>query len=265
MTIFSTAKQTLRDMHFGLRSAPGQGWGLAARDIRIEYIHTKLGLFWAFIEPLAVAAVFILLKNNGSLEISGLTMPYSLFAVSGILIWQTFFDSMMMSLNSLNRASSLIGNYSVPPESLILAMIYRSLFLLAMRLPIIIGLALAQGMLHWEGALLFSLLYTIPAVGGVTVGIFLAPFTLVSGDLRLAVSVIARPMLYLSGAVFPLTGRLSVFLHWNPIAIVIEELRACLLSPSITHILLLLQVSAGIVVLLLLSWFSYHRTMRTYV
>ena len=147
---FSKAKQTLADMFGGVSSAPRQGWNLAARDIRIEYVHTKMGLFWAFIEPLAIAGVFIALRSSGSLEVSGLNMPFSLFAVSGILIWQTFFDGMMMSLTSLQRASGLIGNYAMPPESLMMAMVFRSLFLLCMRVPIVLGLAAAQGLLEWQ-------------------------------------------------------------------------------------------------------------------
>jgi lipopolysaccharide transport system permease protein len=252
-------------MFGGVKNAPSQGWNLAARDIRIEYIHTKMGLFWAFIEPLAIAGVFIALRSNGSLEVSGLNMPFSLFAVSGILIWQTFFDSLMMSLTSLQRASGLIGNYSMPPESLMMAMVFRSLFLLVMRLPIILGLAAAQGLLEWQNALLFIAMSPICSLGGVALGLFLAPFTLVSGDLKLAVGVIGRPMLYLSGAVFPLTGGLAIFKHGNPIALTIEDLRFCLLSPNLSHVVPLLYVALGILVLSCMSWFAYHRTMRAYV
>ncbi|HAO36741.1 MAG TPA: hypothetical protein DEB28_00605 [Hyphomonas sp.] len=264
-TAFSKAKQTLADMFGGVSSAPRQGWNLAARDIRIEYVHTKMGLFWAFIEPLAIAGVFIALRSSGSLEVSGLNMPFSLFAVSGILIWQTFFDGMMMSLTSLQRASGLIGNYAMPPESLMMAMVFRSLFLLCMRVPIVLGLAAAQGLLEWQNALLFIAMSPICALGGVAVGLFFAPFTLVSGDLKLAVGVIARPMLYLSGAVFPLTGGLAIFKHGNPVALTIEELRFCLLSPSLSHILPLFYVALGIMALFCVSWFAYHRTMRAYV
>lgn len=263
-SIAQTALQTLRDMRRGLNSAPKQGWRLAARDIRIEYVHTKLGLLWAFLEPLAIALVFIALRSNGAMEINGLVMPYSLFAVCGILIWQTFFDSLMMCLSSLERSSSLVGNYAVPPESLIFAMLYRGLFMLAMRLPIIIGLTAALGLSNFSGIAFFILMSPLAVLMGVALGLFLSPFTLASGDLKLAVGVIARPMLFLSGAIFPLTGSLEIFRHVNPVAVMIENLRSYLVNQQFPDAAAFTSVAICVVALFFAAWFAYHRTMRVF-
>ncbi len=263
--VLQTARQTLTNMRRGLTSAPSQGWHLAVRDIRIEYVQTKLGLFWAFIEPLVIAFIFVALRRNGILEINGLNMPFALFAVCGILIWQTFFDSLMLSLTSLQRAGSLIGNYAVAPESLIASMALRSLFMLAMRLPIIIGLTVAFGFFNWANTIIFIFLSPIAMFAGLALGLLIAPFTLASADLKIAVGVISRPLMYLSGAIFPLTGGLEIFRHYNPIAVIIENLRLYLINGQFADASALTIVTLFVIGMYIFAAFAFHRTMRTFL
>lgn len=252
-------------MRRGVKSAPAQGWHLAIRDIRIEYVQTKLGLFWAFLEPLVIAFVFIALRRNGVLEINGLDMPFALFAVCGILIWQSFFDSLMLALSSLQRAGNLIGNYAVAPESLIASMIFRSHFMMIMRLPIILGLATFYGYTDILNIIVFILLMPMAVFAGLALGFLAAPFTLASADLKIAVGVFSRPLMYLSGAIFPLTGGLEIFLYYNPIAIIIENTRLYLIDGRFHDGSAFGFVCVGVVGIFLLASFAFHRTMRAFL
>jgi len=263
-SITTTALQTLREMKQGLLLAPQQGISLAARDVRIEYVHTKLGLLWAFLEPLAIAAVFVVLRRNGAMSVQEASIPYALYSVCGILIWQSFLDSLLLGLSAIERLKSLAGNYAISPEAFIAAMLYRGIFMLLIRLPIILGVSFFVGAFDWLGVFVFIVLSPVSVFTGLAFGLLLSPFTIASGDLKLAVGVSARPLLFLSGAIFPLSGSLAIFSAVNPIAIIIENLRFFLVEQQFTNGILFASVIVSSLAVFSFAWFAYHRTIRVF-
>jgi lipopolysaccharide transport system permease protein len=76
------------------------------RDIKVRYAQTSLGLLWVFIQPLAYLLSFIFIFNRvftKSLE----DIPYSLFAVTGLMVWTYF------SFAVTQAGSSLIGSQEI--------------------------------------------------------------------------------------------------------------------------------------------------------
>ena len=59
------------------------------RDIKVKYKQASLGILWAILQPLLMMVVFTLIFSR-ALKVSSEGIPYPVFALSGLLIWNLF-------------------------------------------------------------------------------------------------------------------------------------------------------------------------------
>src|SRR5205085_8048997 len=78
------------------------------RDIKIRYKQTALGALWAILQPLLAMAVFTVLFHRLA-GVASEGAPYPLFAVSGLVAWTFFANSISISSNSLIGNQQLIA------------------------------------------------------------------------------------------------------------------------------------------------------------
>lgn len=65
-------------------------WRLFVRDFLAKYKQTVLGVLWAIIMPLLMIGTFVFLNRTGVLNIGKTDVPYPIFALVGLSIWQLF-------------------------------------------------------------------------------------------------------------------------------------------------------------------------------
>src|SRR5690606_10628529 len=94
---------------------------LAERDIKAQYRQSYLGILWAFITPLATAAVWIFLNRSGTVQITDTGIPYPVYAFSGTLIWSMITSSINTPTQSTNGARGLLSKINFPKEALIIS------------------------------------------------------------------------------------------------------------------------------------------------
>ena len=63
-------------------------WRLFIRDFLAKHKQTILGVLWAIIMPLLMVGTFIFLNRTGVLNIGKTDVPYPVFALLGLSIWQ---------------------------------------------------------------------------------------------------------------------------------------------------------------------------------
>jgi lipopolysaccharide transport system permease protein len=86
---------------------------LAARDLRVRYKQTVLGVAWAVVQPLVAAAIFtIVLGRLAGVPSDGL--PYVVFAYSGLVIWTYFANGLEGVSQSLVRDRDLVTRTYFP-------------------------------------------------------------------------------------------------------------------------------------------------------
>ena len=59
---------------------------LTLRDIKIRYKQTLIGVTWAILQPVLTTAIFTVIFSNFARFDTG-TVPYPLFALSGLILW----------------------------------------------------------------------------------------------------------------------------------------------------------------------------------
>lgn len=86
-------------------------WNLVGADLRARFRRSRLGLIWAIIQPLCfslmIALVWGALFQKSFLE-------YSIYVFSGMLIWEYFYNSVMVSQDSLFASGGYLKQGNIP-------------------------------------------------------------------------------------------------------------------------------------------------------
>lgn len=81
---------------------------LAKRDFKQQYLGSYLGFVWVFLQPVMYICILYFVFTFG-LKAGGVdAMPFSLFIISGILVWQYFSEVLLSSLSTIKAHSYLV-------------------------------------------------------------------------------------------------------------------------------------------------------------
>ncbi len=119
-------------------------WLFIWRDIVVRYKNTLIGAAWYIIQPLAMMVVFTLFFGGIFGRYIG-DLPYSVFAYSGLLLWQLFSRSMALGATSLVLYAPMLSKIYFPriivPASVVIGALF-DFFLTA--------LLLAAMLVYWR-------------------------------------------------------------------------------------------------------------------
>jgi ABC-type polysaccharide/polyol phosphate export permease len=115
---------------------------LIARDLKVRYKRSVLGMFWSLLNPLMQMAVYSFVFST----IMKIGIPaYPIFLLSGLLPWTLFSTSTSMAAGCLIANSSLIRKVAVPQSVYPLALVGSKLVDLLLSLIPLTLLAVAYG------------------------------------------------------------------------------------------------------------------------
>jgi len=94
---------------------------LFMRDFLSMYKQSVIGFLWAILVPLVSVGTFIVLNKSGVFNVGKMEIPYPIFAISGIALWQLFTTGIISGANSLVKAGSMIAKINFSKKSLVIA------------------------------------------------------------------------------------------------------------------------------------------------
>ena len=187
-------------------------WRMFLRNIRALYRQTFLGLFWAFLPPLANTAVWVILRNAKAISL-GNNLPngadpdqfsYAVYVMTGMVIWQSFIEALQAPLQAVQANRNLLSKLKFPRESILLVKFFEVLFNLAIRSLVLIPLLLLMPSAPFNASMLWApLLVLMLVVLGFAIGLFLMPSGMLYQDIGKAIAValpvwmIMTPIIYL--------------------------------------------------------------------
>ena len=194
-------------------------WWLFVRDFSARYRQSALGVVWAVVTPLATVGMFVGMNRSGILTIGDVGMPYPLYALIGLTVWNLFSAGLTASSNSLINAGPLVVKINFPKVALPLAATGQSLVELLIRIVLIALAFLWFGVAPSWGGLAAGLICLIP-IYLITAGMGFV-LSLAAGVLRDISNVLSMALMMamlLTPVVYPITGtsllaRMNV---WNP-------------------------------------------------
>lgn len=239
------------------------------RDIKVRYKQTVIGAAWAILQPFLTMLVFILFFGKLA-HIPSEGLPYAVFYYSALLPWMYFAASLQNATNTIVENQRVITKVYFPRLALPLSSVLSGLvdfgvsFLMFILMMIYYGIRPTAALL-WLPA--FLLLALLTAFG---VGLWLSALNAIYRDVRYVLPFLIQIWLFASPVVYPASlvseryGRWRWAYDLNPMVGVIEGFRWSLAGRGSPPGRLLL-VSAGVVVILLLSGVAYFQEMETTV
>jgi lipopolysaccharide transport system permease protein len=175
------------------------------RNIRGLYRQTALGLFWAFLPPLANTAVWLILRQAGAIDLwpsdsqtdpgtppgtsGNLAVSYAVYVVTGMVIWQSFVEAFQLPLQTVNANRNMLGKLRFPRESLLLTGILEIFFNFAVRMIVLIPLLVLAGP-GWTVGMLASPLLVLGLVAlGLGLGLLVMPPGMLYHDIGKLIAV----------------------------------------------------------------------------
>ena len=231
---------------------------LVARDLKVRYRQTLLGVAWAVVTPVMTMGVFsVLFGGLVGIETPGL--PYPLFSLTGLLAWRLLQSTILQAGSSLVRSRALVNRVYCPRLAVPIAAILPPLvdFVFA-------GAALVALLVYYGHPVGLSLL-ALPAVIllilllGLGVGLFVSALAVRFHDTEHLVSFGLQILLFVSPIIYP-TERVIEFLArhdlpaWpyglNPVTGAVELFRWAVLGGSLPPpVVIATSIGSGIVLL----------------
>lgn len=252
-----------RAMLRDLLAAREVAWQLAVRDILAQYRKSMLGLFWAFIPPLASGLLFIVLQQKKVVNIPDPGMPYALFVLIGTTLWQIFVEAVNAPLRIVTNEKAVLAKINFPREALILSALYQALFGFLVRGIIIVGV------LIWFGVSfgLTSMLALVPIFLlvwlGIAIGLMITPVGMLISDVSAVMLLVLQFGFFLTPVIYPApqTFPYSLLATLNPVSPYMIAARDLLVQGTIENVMVLIALTGILFVGSLFAWFIYRVSM----
>jgi lipopolysaccharide transport system permease protein len=233
---------------------------LAWRDVKVKYKQTVVGLLWVIVQPLMTMIIFTFVFGRlAGLPSQG--VPYPLFVLSGLVVWQYFASSLTGSTTSVVGSSGLISKVYFPRLVVPISTVIAGLVDFIVALGLVAALmAWYNQPVAWRMLLLpaFVLLAMVTALG---VGLWLSMLNVQFRDVQFTVPFLTQiwlfcsPVAYAAGLIPP---KYQLLFALNPMTIVINGFRWSLLGTD-PHFRPLNFVSIIVVVVLFAGGLIYFK------
>jgi lipopolysaccharide transport system permease protein len=256
-------KRLLFDMFRDLFAGRELAWQLALRDIRAQYRQTALGLFWAFILPLAHTLIWIFLSSSGIVTIKDTALPYPVYVFSGTMIWAIFMDAVNAPLHQTTANKQMLAKINFPREALVVSGIYQTLFNGAIRIILLLSVLIFFKIYPGWGFIWFPLGILSLILTGTAVGLLLTPVGVLYMDIGKGIPLMMQFLMYLTPVVFPMPaiGWAAAIFKLNPMTPLILTTRDWLTGFSPEYFTFFLMINAFVIALLLVVWVAYRAAM----
>lgn len=205
-------------------------WLWIAREIRVRYKQSLLGVGWAILQPLALTIVFAFVFSH-LLRVDTRGVPYPIFAYAALVPWTFFTTSLSFGVPSLVNNMNLVSKIYFPREVLPLASVGAAFvdFLIA---SLIFGGMLAFYRI-WPGvrALWVIPLLTVQVILTIAVTLIGSTIIVFFRDMRFVVPLLTQVWMYATPVIYPVDlvhERLQPYYYLNPMAGIIDGYRRVL-------------------------------------
>lgn len=203
---------------------------LVARDIKIKYRRSVLGVLWTLLNPLCMMIVLsVVFSNLFRFDIEN----FPLYLLSGQVIFNFFSNSTTSAMSSIVSSASLIKKVYVPKYLFVLANIISSFInLLASFVALILVMLATRAELHWM-VLLVPIPLILLVLFSLGMGLALAAITVKFRDVMHLYSVFITALMYLTPVIYPMSilpEWLSVIVKLNPITNFLTMFRDVMLN-----------------------------------
>ncbi len=225
---------------------------LVARELKVRYRRSAIGFLWTMLQPLLTMLVLhVVFSTLFRFNVRN----YPVYALSGILFWNFFSQSITASMNSIRGNASILKKLPVPLEVFPVATVLSGIINLLFALIPLLGLVVLTG--HPVGPSLLFLPVSILIAAAFTLGagLLLSPLAAFFSDVVELIGVCLTLFFYMTPIFYPMEivsgHRFSWVIRFNPARSILEVFRDPIYLnkiPPITHLALALAVTLVVLV-----------------
>jgi lipopolysaccharide transport system permease protein len=209
-----------------LRASGPIGWRLFRSNLQMRFRRSWFGYVWLLLPALGTAALAAFIQGRRIVAIAPTELPYPLFVLSGIILWQLFSEAVNAPLQQLQAGRWLVTRSRVPQEALVLAGVFELVLNGVIRLLVLAAALLAFRVALVPEMLLVPLGLAALALLGLAIGMLLAPVALLYDDVSRGLTLLLSFGFFLTPVVYPIPA--GSVLRWNPVIPLFETVRAWL-------------------------------------
>ncbi|EOS25717.1 hypothetical protein C806_01844 [Lachnospiraceae bacterium 3-1] len=226
----------------------------AKSELKSEVANSHLSWLWWILDPLLFMLVYTFIS---SIVFRQKIQYFPIFVFIGLSCWQFFEKTVKQSVKIVSQNNHIVAKVYLPKYILIFVKIMSNGFKMLVSFSLVIIM-----MLIYRVQLSFNILYIIPLLLTLLVITFafstiMLHFGVYVEDLANVVNVLLRLVFYMSGIFYSIKGKLpepyiTILLKCNPVALMIDDMRECMLYCNPPHRkVLLLWFAVGILISIL--------------
>lgn len=175
---------------------------LVARDVKIKYRRSVLGVLWTLLNPLCMMVILsVVFSNIFKFDVEN----FPLYVLSGQVIFNFFNDATTSSMTSIISNAALLKKIYVPKYLFVLARVFSSFInLMASFTALLLVMVAVRVELHWTLVLSAIPLLLVVAFS-LGVGMLLAALTVRFRDIMHLYSVFTTGLMYLTPVIYPMS------------------------------------------------------------
>lgn len=237
------------------------------RDIKVKYKQTLLGFLWAILQPLFMVIIFTLFLGDSISEKTKLSIPYPVFALSGMLLWGIFSGGMSNASNSMVANASIIKKIYFPRLIIPISAILVSLIDFFISLVVFIVVVFFYKInINYTSIFFLPLSLLITCLSAMGIGTLFASLNIKYRDVRYIIPFLVQGLLFLTPVLFPINissnPTIQFALRLNPLSGALELMRSLFTGCTINVETVLLSLASSII--LFIIGIVYFRKTESY-
>ena len=238
---------------------------LIARDIKIKYRRSVLGVLWTLLNPLCMMIVLsVVFSNLFKFDIEN----FPVYLLSGQLIFNFYSESTTNSMSAILSNGPLIKKIYVPKYLFVLSRVFSSTINLLASFTAMVCVMLAMRVeLHYT-VLLAPIPLMFIVLFSLGVGLILSAITVKFRDIMHLYSVFVTAFMYLTPVIYPMSilpDWLSPIVMLNPITNILQMFRSVMLYNSLPTLGSLVTASVESVVMLALGLYVFYKNQDEFI
>jgi lipopolysaccharide transport system permease protein len=237
-----------------LRRSGPVGWCLFTSNLRARYRRAWLSYLWLLLPALGTALLCGFIQSRRIVTIAPTELPYPIFVLAGMILWQTFVEALNGPLQQLSANRQLATRSRVPHEAIILAGLIETLLNAGVRLTVLALVFGLYGRPFVPEMLLIPFGVAALALLGLSFGLLLAPVGTLYDDIVRAISLGATFLMFLTPVLYPLPR--GGILRLNPVTPLLDTTRGWLTGHGVGNSFIIVVVAAA--ALTVIAWLLYR-------
>jgi lipopolysaccharide transport system permease protein len=236
-------------------------------SIKSKYRQTTVGILWALINPLTSVVIFTFIFS-GLAKIDTGKVPYPLFSLAALLLWQYFQFLISESTNSLVRSSNILSKVYVPRLIILLVSVGPGALNFFIGTSLLIGMLVYFGHAPSIGIIASIYFFALATLLALACGLWLSVINVTYRDVGLVVPTLMQILFYATPIVYPSSMVPSEYqwLYWlNPLAVIVEGFRAGIVDQPLPDAIYFVTSAICVALILLPGLLIFNRLSQNMV